>query len=86
VLPGCGDIEDEVALMRAWCDASCALGGLAEGDTSAGGERLYASADIDAIVATAGEVGLVKPPLPDAEVEYARALVGAGAKVTDAEF
>lgn len=48
-----------------------------------GGDLLIASILMAAILSIAGEVGLANP---EAEVEYARARVGAGAKVTEAEF
>lgn len=38
---------------------------------------------IEAILSIAGEVGLANP---EADVEYARVRVGAGAKVTEAEL
>lgn len=75
--------EDVVALTRAWCEARGAVGGLAERDAELEGDIVVASMLMAVILSIAGEVGLVNP---DAEVEYARTRVGAGAKVTEAEF
>jgi hypothetical protein len=75
--------EDVVALTRAWCEDRGAVGGLAERDAELEGDVVMASILMAVMLSMAGEVGLVNP---EAEVEYARTRVGAGAKVTEAEF
>lgn len=75
--------EQVVASTSAWCEDSVAEGRVAASSAMVGGDLLISSMLMAAMLSIAGEVGLA---IPEAEVEYARARVGAGANVTEAEF